>query len=395
VKKIKINTTKTHQSLYCYPRRIPVLVRNLFFEFISNLYQGVIELEEAERPFIITNIIEDGQFSNSITLDNVKSTYVLIEIDEKQVILFFKSYWENDMALYHEVSLNSQDEFDFFGNDFYEYLLDNSLLHSQFKGAYINVEDDDFQNFYKHELPERSFSDIFLPDVIIQDLKAFKTIFEKREKLLRYLFVGVPGSGKTESVIVLANELQKKGVTILKASTNAIKNAVRFANILAPALIILDDVDLELGNRDNYSHTESLGDFLDVLDGVEKISPNVGILATTNSLWLVDAAAQRPGRFNKILSFGELTKQNIKAIILKSLKNAEMEDFSLLADDDIVEVYRHHESTGAYIYNMTQMLANQIDIEMIPAYIQPIVAYIENDIKVLKRMRRNQQTNEN
>ncbi|TAE50682.1 MAG: hypothetical protein EAY69_01310, partial [Cytophagales bacterium] len=113
-----------------------------------------------------------------------------------------------------------------------------------------------------------------------------------------------------------------------------------------------------------------------------------GILATTNSLWLVDAAAQRPGRFNKILSFGELNKQNIKSIIIKSLKNAEMEDFNILADDDIVEVYAHNETTGAYIYNMTQMLANQIDIEMLPAYIQPLVNYIENDIRILKRMRK-------
>lgn len=388
MKKIKINITKTHQALHTYPRRIPVLVRNLFFEFFSNLHQEVIELTEAQRPFSVISIIEEGNFTSSITNDNVKSTYIILEMEEKQILLFFKSYWENDITLYHECSLTSQDEFDFFGNDLHEYLLDNALFHSQFKGAYINVEDDDFQNFYKHELPERSFDDIYLPDLIIQDLKAYKTIFEKREKILRYLFVGTPGCGKTESVIILANELQKLGVTVLKASTNAIKNAVRFANILAPSLIILDDVDLELGNRDMYSHTPMLGDFLDVLDGVEKINPNVGILATTNSLWLVDAAAQRPGRFNKILSFGELNKQNIKSIITKSLKSAEMEDFNILADDDIVEVYAHNETTGAYIYNMTQMLANQIDIEMLPAYIQPLVNYIENDIRILKRMRK-------
>ncbi|MCS6820747.1 MAG: ATP-binding protein [Microscillaceae bacterium] len=388
--RISINITKTEQVLCLYHKRIPILVRNLLFEFFSNLNQGTISLENAQIPIKIEKILEGTEFSNVVRMNNAKNTHIILKVQNKSILVFFKSYWENDEVLYHEITITSDDKFNFEDYSFFEYLLDNAIYYSDFKGAYINVEDDDFQNFYKHELPERSFNDIFLPQSILKDLQAYDAIFEKRKRLLRYLFVGVPGSGKTESLIVLANMLKQKGVTILKASAAAIRNAVKFANILAPSLIILDDVDLELGNRDNYSQTSYLRTFLDVLDGVEKINPDVGIIATTNSLWLVDTAAQRPGRFNKILFFGDLTAENIINIIQKALKNLNMENLKTLYAHEIVENYRENKFTGAYIYNMTQMLANQIDIGAIKEEIQDILAYIEEDVDTLNRLRKSQ-----
>ncbi len=272
---------------------------------------------------------------------------------------------------------------------FFEYLLDNSIYHSEYKGAYINIDGDDLQNFYAHELPERSFDDIYLPEKILLDLKGYTSIYEKRQRILRYLFIGAPGSGKTESLIVLANVLKSQGVTVLKVSAAGLRSGVKFANILAPSLIVLDDIDLELGNRDDYSQTANLKVFLDILDGVEKLNPNVGVIATTNSLWLVDTAAQRPGRFNKILSFGELTKDNIKNIIKKSLKVVEMNKLSVLFDKEIIEHYASNKHTGAYIYNMTQMLANQIDIEAIGKTVKDVLAYMKDDWDLLIGLQNN------
>jgi ATPase family associated with various cellular activities (AAA) len=376
---ITIKKTKTQQKLSLYSYRISDVIRNLMFEFSSKRKQGIITMDNAEFPIEIVNIIENSELSNSVRIDTVKNTYLLIKALEKDILVNFKSYWYNDQYLYHEVSITSEDEFSFTDYSFYEYLLDNSIYHSEFKGAYINIDGDDFQNFYQHELPERSFDDIFLPDRVIKELKAFVSVFEKRQRILRYLFVGLPGSGKTESLIVLSNLLKAKGVTILKVSASAIRNAVKFANILAPSLIILDDIDLELGNRDDYSQTSYLRAFLDILDGVEKLNPQVGIIATTNSIWLVDTAAQRPGRFNKILTFGELTKDNIGNIVKKSLKNLAMEHLSMLYANEIVDNYHSGRRTGAYIYNMTQMLASQIDIGMIHENINDILDYIHED----------------
>jgi hypothetical protein len=384
---LTLKKTRTQQRLALYGHRISDIVRNLLFEFSSNLKQGVIAMNNAEFPLDIVYIIENTELSNSVRIDTVKNTFLLIKFLEKDILVNFKSYWYNDQYLYNEVSITSEDEFNFTDYSFFEYLLDNAIFHSEFKGAYINIDGDDFQNFYHHELPERGFGDIFLPEKMIKELKGFATVFEKRQRILRYLFVGLPGSGKTESLIVLSNVLKSQGVTVLKISASALRNGVKFANILAPSLIILDDIDLELGNRDDYSQTGYLRAFLDVLDGVEKLHPNVGMIATTNSLWLVDTAAQRPGRFNKILSFGELTPENIQDIVKKSLKHIAMEHLSVLYAPELVASYSAHKQTGAYIYNMTQMLANQIDMDMISDNIADILAYMQEDGELMDSLK--------
>ncbi len=386
---IALKRTKTVQVLNLYSHRISDMVRNLMFEFISNLNQDAIVMDNADVSIKIKSIVEGGaEIATTVRIDSTKNTTIIAEIEEKELLLNFKSYWYNDQYLYHELTLTSTEEFNFTDYNFFDYLLDNSVYHSEFKGAYINIESDDAQNFHQHELPERGFDDIYLPEKMLQDLKGYSMLYEKRQRMMRYLFVGLPGSGKTESLIVLANTLKKQGVTILKVSAAALRNGVKFANILAPSLIVLDDIDLDLGNRDDYSQTGYLRSFLDILDGVEKLGANVGIIATTNALWLVDTAAQRPGRFNKIMSFGELTHDNIKNIILKALNHIEMDTYKkVLASKEMVEGYAEKKQTGAYIYNMTQMLANQIDIGMIKPKTDEILAYMTDDADLIASLK--------
>ncbi|TAF65352.1 MAG: ATP-binding protein [Cytophagales bacterium] len=382
--KITIKKTKTQQKFGLYSHRISDLVRNLMFELINNLKQNLISLENAEIPFEALFIIEnDNELEDSIRNETTKNSIVILKLMDKEVLLNFKSYWYNDQYLYNEMTISSQEEFNFTDYEFFEYLLNNAIYHSEFKGAYINIEGDDIQNFHTHELPERSFEDIFLPEKLLQPLNSYISIYEKRKRLIRYLFVGMPGSGKTESLIVIANALKQQGVTILKVAAAGIRNAVKLANILAPSLIILDDMDLELGNREDHSESEHLKAFLDMLDGVEKLHSDVGIIATTNSLWLVDTAAQRPGRFNKIMGFGELTDANAKNIILKALKSVDMNHLSILSDEKIIQHYMSQKSSGAYIYNMTQMLANQLDIGVVEESVKDILAYIQDDSETL------------
>jgi len=386
---ITLKRTKTQQVLALFSHRISDMVRNLMFEFLSNLNQDAVVMENADVPILVKSIIENGtELASTVRIDSTKNTTIILNLEDKELLINFKSYWYNDLYLYHEIAITSTEDFNFTDLSFFDYLLDNSVYHSEFKGAYINIESDDAQNFYQHELPARSFDDIFLPEKMTKDLKAYSGLFEKRARMLRYLFVGLPGSGKTESLIVLANTLKAQGVTILKVSAAALRNGVKFANILAPSLIVLDDIDLDLGNRDDYSQTAYLRSFLDILDGVEKLSADVGIIATTNALWLVDTAAQRPGRFNKIMSFGQLTKENIASIVAKALTHIDLEEHKeVLASTEMVEGYSDKKQTGAYIYNMTQMLAGQIDIGMIAPEISEILAYMSDDADLLASLK--------
>jgi SpoVK/Ycf46/Vps4 family AAA+-type ATPase len=78
------------------------------------------------------------------------------------------------------------------------------------------------------------------------------------------------------------------------------------------AVIIMDDIDLFLGSRDNGSYTRLLGQFLSFFDGVKK--RKISLLASTNDKGLVDKAAERPGRFNFTLDYTFLDEEQIKKV---------------------------------------------------------------------------------
>lgn len=74
-------------------------------------------------------------------------------------------------------------------------------------------------------------------------------------------------------------------------------------------VIIMDDIDLYLGSRENGSYTRILGQFLSFFDGVKK--RKISLIGSTNDKGLVDKAAERPGRFNLTIDFGFLDDEQI------------------------------------------------------------------------------------
>ena len=84
---------------------------------------------------------------------------------------------------------------------------------------------------------------------------------------------------------------------------------------------------------------------------------------------MIDLAAQRPGRFNKLLFFDELTKENIKDIILKSLSSFSKEfekvsdgDVKQLSSERMVDFFFTSKSTGASIYEAIKNIKHKQDI---------------------------------
>jgi SpoVK/Ycf46/Vps4 family AAA+-type ATPase len=152
---------------------------------------------------------------------------------------------------------------------------------------------------------------------------------------------------------------------------------------------------LSIGSRGKGVHAERLQDFLDVLDGAEKLSKNVGIIATTNSTALLDMAAQRPGRFDKIILFNELTRDNIKNIILKSLadnfklKSKSNKIINLMTDYGVVNALFTKNVSGAYVYSITKMIKLKIDMLKLEESIDVdwIVKEIESNLQTMSKLR--------
>lgn len=274
-----------------------------------------------------------------------------------------------------------------------KYILFSALECSKLKGSYFSMPRKRFSWDIK-DIENRTFDDIFLPEDIMDDLHLYVDIFKDSDKLLRYLKVGNPGVGKTESTIIIANELNKLGVTVIKTPIcELLHNKVELANLLAPALIIFDDIDLSLGDRNSGGYSSLLGDFLDVLDGTDKLADNVGIIATTNAAHLLDLAAQRPGRFDKTLLFDNVTKDNIKNIIIKSLlinfNISEGEDFNMFTNERIVNKFYDSGVSGAHVFNSIKMLKLRYKtLKVKNLTVDRILKSIESELKVIAKVRK-------
>lgn len=171
------------------------------------------------------------------------------------------------------------------------------MREGRFKGIeIINIEDS------KNELilneVQRKFIDHFVSRV-------------RRGGNARYLLNGEPGTGKTESIREIARQLIPTVTFIIPDFTTQedLTSIMEACEIFEHGVIIMDDIDLYLGSRDNGSYTRLLGQFLSFFDGVKK--RKISLLASTNDKGLVDKAAERPGRFNFTLDYGFLDDEQI------------------------------------------------------------------------------------
>lgn len=113
------------------------------------------------------------------------------------------------------------------------------------------------------------------------------------------LLYGPPGTGKTLTVQYLIGALPERTVVVLTGQAlGAIGPATRLARRLAPAVLVLEDVDLIAGDRGfDDDGNPLLFELLNELDGLDREDEDVIVLLTTNRPDLLEAAlAARPGR---------------------------------------------------------------------------------------------------
>ncbi len=338
----------------------------LFSEYFNNILFD--ETLQKKQNIKLLGVIKDKDFVDSVRLEERYGDHqVLIKFEDLLINLNFEVYKQHG-EVYFSVYMTSDCETYYNADSFYKKLLNHAIECSDLKGSMISMPRNEL-SWTKIKMQNRGFEDIFLPEANLEDLKLYIQAGVELDVLMRYLMVGNPGTGKTESTTVLSNILNKSGVTIIKTNVcDKIKEKFEIAALLAPSIVILDDIDLSIGSRNKGVYPERLQDFLDILDGTEKLNKNVGIIATTNSTALLDLAAQRPGRFDKFLLFNELTKENINNIILKSLKdNFKLKSnnnkfVTLFSNQRVINLMSDRAVTGAYIYNTVKILKMKLDM---------------------------------
>lgn len=176
---------------------------------------------------------------------------------------------------------------------------------------------------------KRSLNSVFAPpgvvDGLVKDIEDFLASEEEYSNLdlpyhRGYLLHGHPGSGKTSLVKAIGSHF---GFNVYKISiTKALLNEVSFEQIIGDippySMLVIEDIDVigatvDREQRPDSEETESLGDLLNALDGVN--SPyGVVYFFTTNYPERLDKALLRPGRVSRNVEMNYASEDMITAM---------------------------------------------------------------------------------
>jgi hypothetical protein len=175
-------------------------------------------------------------------------------------------------------------------------------------------------------------ADVVLPDRIWDELdRNVHGLYRAHDQLRAaglscnrgVLLAGPPGTGKTALCRALAHELSGK-VTVIFCDARTVQHAVRdlYKELvhLAPALVVMEDVDLVVGDR-NAGAGRALLDFLVALDGAMSDHSGVVTVATTNDPRSIDPAAKRSARFDVLIEVPPPDQPGRSAILTRYLRD--------------------------------------------------------------------------
>lgn len=155
--------------------------------------------------------------------------------------------------------------------------------------------------------------DIVLPTPVIDVIERNTIRFLEASDRLRdagrslrqgVLLHGVPGVGKTLVVRWIASA--REGLTaVLLTGRNLrfVRESLRIAELLAPSVVVFEDVDLVAGERTSNHAAGVLHELLDELDGIGPRTPCLVLLTTNRPDVLEPALALRAGRVDQAVEF--------------------------------------------------------------------------------------------
>ena len=244
---------------------------------------------------------------------------------KKNVINLIKYYTEQNDAGFRNEAYEIARSFDSTGDfQLAEYIM--SLL-SNVNTFVPQFSENKSAYFEKIEAKEDM---LLLPDAITQDLLGVVNAIDRHIGINKFLFQGVPGTGKTEAVKQLARILNRDiymvDFSLLidsklgQTQKNLVEMFKEINTFVQPEkiLILFDEIDAIALDRTNLNDHREMGRVTSsLLKELDRLDENVVIVATTNLFEYFDKALVR--RFDSVIDFNRYSQDDLLSIAEKLL----------------------------------------------------------------------------
>lgn len=199
-----------------------------------------------------------------------------------------------------------------------------------FKGRIVLVNRD--LRTVRSRMSERSWKDIIPHQQARAELDFLAASIRNRDMLKAeglsmkrgLLLSGPPGDGKSTAIECFVNDIAGEATVIIVEAVDHIRAVYHLAQMLSPAVVILEDLDLITKSRQNpYSYGLSkddvTGELLQVLSGGSAYADIITIATTNHPEAIDEALAKRAGRFDAHVRMGypsDADKQRILELYL-------------------------------------------------------------------------------
>lgn len=186
-------------------------------------------------------------------------------------------------------------------------------------------QSNDFESDYLKQADIRMMEPLNLPTEILEDIKGIINAVKHNVGINKFLFEGLPGSGKTEAAKHIARLLDRTLFYVdfdhlidskLGQTNKNIANLFNEINMLPHSnrvVILFDEIDVIALDRINSNDVREMGrvtsTILKELDRLTDLNKEIVIIATTNLFSNFDKALVR--RFDAVINFNRYSKDDL------------------------------------------------------------------------------------
>ncbi|MCP4619892.1 MAG: ATP-binding protein [Bradyrhizobium sp.] len=200
-----------------------------------------------------------------------------------------------------------------------------------FKGRVVLINRD--LRTVRSRISDRTWNDVIPHEQVRAELDFIAASIRNRDMLRAeglsirrgLLLSGPPGDGKSTAIECFVNDIASEASILIVEAVEHIRAVYHLAQTLAPAVVILEDLDLMTKSRQNpYSYAaiskdDVTGELLQVLSGGSAYEDIVTIATTNHPEAIDEALAKRAGRFDAHIRMGypsDADKQRILELYL-------------------------------------------------------------------------------